>query len=274
MKEKLEQRCCSRFLEWYKQTYKKSCGYIRAEECFPELKGKLRWEFVVYERNRPQDWDGIEIKELPSLIELDIGLNYWRSICADLKKLIRNRITGMFMIMLPPALNFKQKDRRNLAVSLADILHKKKSDMVLNEPVDIGPDLAIRINNWPVEKSDIDDYDRFGEWRPSELSIMKISESGCEIESSSSFYHGNVVERHKEALDQIFKPLKAKEQLGLAKKYGARSTILLLACKSFDDEELIKQYIHRLNQKHFSNTDYIYLVDTGDQRRVVSLFPI
>ena len=122
---------------------------------------------------------------------------------------------------------------------------------------------------WPKEKSDINEYDTFGEYRPCKLEIMRVPDAGLRIITTSPLHTGDVVQRHTEALDKIFRPSQANKKLGLAKEHGARNTYLLLACKSFDDASLVEGYVHTIDRQSIANIDYIYLVDIGNQERVV-----
>ena len=138
-----------------------------------------------------------------------------------------------------------------------------------NQPVDIGPDISSEFHFWPKEKSDINEYDTFGEYRPCKLEVMRVLGAGLRIITTSPLHTGDVVQRHTEALDKVFGTSQANKQLGLAKEHGARSTYLLLACKSFDDTSLIEEYVHSIDRQSIANIDYIYLVDIGNQERVV-----
>ena len=62
MGEQAEESAVQRFLDWYSQEQKRNYIYLRAEDYFPELRGGLRWEFVAYERAKPNVWIGIEVK--------------------------------------------------------------------------------------------------------------------------------------------------------------------------------------------------------------------
>jgi len=58
-KEIEEKICVERFLNWYNKQRKRDYVYKRTEGHFTELKGKLCWDFVVYERDNPEEWIGI-----------------------------------------------------------------------------------------------------------------------------------------------------------------------------------------------------------------------
>jgi len=277
MSEEAEEICVQRFLNWYNEQHNRNYVHQRAENYFPELQSGLRWEFVAYERDKRENWIGIEIKELATIKETHIQFEFWKELCAELTRDLATRgIQGRFGI-LPPSFRLIHKDRTKFRKALADVLIDKKS-MKLNEFVDIGPDIADRFTNWPEEKSkDMDEYNKWGECRPSELTITKSSDSGCEVSSLiSPIIIREVGVESNEVFDEVFKVdkdgnIQANEQLELAKEKGARNTILLLACKFNVDEGLIRQRVTNLDRQLISDIDSIFLVYVGSKDRVVKI---
>lgn len=273
MSEQVEEMCVKRFLNWYNNQHKANYIHQRAEDYLSELKGRLRWEFVAYEPDNPQKWIAIEVKELPSLMEISIQFNYWRDFCQELTEDLQGKIQGGFEIHLPPSLNVKRKKQHKLREAFVEVMMSKESILKANEHTDIGPDIADKFTNWPKKKSDLEEYDKFGEYRPCKLEIMKIKDSECEVKvATSPVIGGDVVKRHREALNKVFNSAKANRQLRLAKSKGVTKTILLLACNSFDDEGLIKGYVQSLDRHLISDIDYIYFVDMGSKGSIVNIY--
>ena len=112
---------------------------------------------------------------------------------------------------------------------------------------------------------------------PSEEKPRTTSDSGCQVKVvTSPLIIFDVVEEEKKAFNEVFKPkkgvIKPDGQLELAKEKGARKTILLLAGIGVD-EGLTKHYVQDLDHHFISHIDCIYLVDIGNGRRVVKIYP-
>lgn len=274
-----EEMCVQRFLNWYNKQPKRNYIYQRADTYFSDLKGKLNWDFVAYEYDDPKDWIGIEVKELAIVRETSIRFEFWRDLCLKLTQDLKGRgIQGEFGIF-PPVFDLKPQERLKLRKSFIEVLCQKAPNMLVNEIIDIGPDIADKFANWPREKSNsLDEYDKWGEYHPSELQITKNADSGCEVSSLvSPLTLYDVPQSHEDAFNEVFKlkndAIRANEQLKLAKEKEARETILLLACNSFVEEGLIKNQVRNLDCHLVSDIDYIYLVDIGNKDRVVKMYP-
>ena len=277
MDEEAEKICVQRFLNWYSKQHKRNYIHQRAEDYFTKLKGGLRWEFVAYEPDSPQKWIGIEVKELITVREAHIELEFWRKLCLELTEDLEDKgIRGEFGI-LPPSFSLMPRDRQKFEKVFIEVLTEKKSALSADKGIDIGPDIADKFINWPKDKSNLEEYYKWGEYRPSELLIYKSSDLGCEVSSLTSPIIGPypVPEKHKETFNEVFTPtgLKANKQLKLAKQKGARETILLLACDSFVEEGLIKSHVQSLDHQLISDIDCIYFVDMGNRDRVVKIYP-
>jgi hypothetical protein len=276
MSEETEEICIQRFLEWHNEQYKIHYVHQRAEAYFPQLEGGLRWEFVAYEHDNPKRWIGIEVKELGAR-EITIRFQFWRGLCRELTQdLARKKIQGEFSIR-PPVFELKPEERPKFREAFLDVLCQKSPNMKVNEEIDIGSDIAGCFGNWPKEKSDVDEWDKYGTYRPSKLMISKSSDKGCEVYVSMMSTGGhNVSEKSEEAFDEVFKlrngSIRANEQLKLAKERGAMVTNLLLACISAIDEELIKNKLKSLDCRLISDIDCVYLVYMG-RDRVVKICP-
>jgi len=278
-KEIEEKICIHRFLNWYNEQYKRNYIYERADTYFPDLKDKLNWDFVAYERDNPKLWLGIEVKELPHLMETSLWFEFWQCLCLELTQDLEGKgIEGEFEISVPPVLDLPGK-RQRFVEAFSQVLIDKQSGWEVGETKDIGPDIASKFPNWPTEKSEpFDEYDKWGTYRPCKLEIRKISDSGCEVTSPISPIRAfSVPEKHEEAFNAVFKPKndvpRANKQLKLAKEKGARNTMLLLCCDPSVDESLIQNQLQKLDCHLISDIDYIYLVDVGSNDRVVKMYP-
>ena len=276
----IEEMCIQCFLNWYREQCKVKYICQRADIYFPELTGKLNWDFVAYEHDNIKSWIGIEVKELPLLKEPSIKFEFWQRLCSDLTKdLPGEGVQGEFYIF-PRDVDLKCGDRSEFRKVFVEVVHQKAPNMKVNEIMDIGPDIADGFPNWPTEKSDEDEYDEWGEDRPCKLRIKRVSDSGCMVNSPMSptpITVYDVLGAHREAFDAVFKlkndAIWANEQLKLAKKMGATDTILLLVCDSSVEEGLIKDNVQNLDRQFISEIDCIYLVSMGNKDRVVKMYP-
>lgn len=266
--------CVERFLNWYNKQHKRNYIYERAEARFTELKGKLRWDFVVYECDNPEDWIGIEVKELATTREVSRWSEFWNRLCLELTQELESKgIQGKFRIIHPPVLNLKPEERLKFRRVFVEVLTNKQSTLK-GDFVDIGPDVWSKFPNWPTEKSKpFDEYDKWGTSRPCKLEIKKISDSGCEVTSPiSPIRVRDGVEIHKKTFNEA--DIKhANKQLKLAKEKEARKTILLFACEPFIYEDLIKDQVQNLERHLISDIGAIYLVGMGNKDRVVNIYP-
>jgi len=186
-KEIEEKTCVERFLNWYSEQYKRNYIYERADTYFPDLKDKLNWDFVAYERDNPKLWLGTEVKKLPHLMETSLWFEFWRCLCLELTKDLESKgIKGQFEISVPPVLDLTGK-RQKFLEAFSRVLIDKQLGWQIGESKDIGPDIASKFPNWPTEKSEpFDEYDKWGTYRPCKLEIKKISGSGCQVTSPIS----------------------------------------------------------------------------------------
>ena len=275
MGEEDEAICVQRFLNWYNRQRKSNYIHQRTTTCFSDLNKSNEgdWDFVVYECRNPEKWIGIEIKELSTTREVSRWFDFWSKFCSDLTKaLVVKEFQGRFMIIHLPNLNLKSRERRRLLEAFMKVLCQYASNMKVNEEMDIGPYIAERFAHWRRERSEVDEWERWGRCRPSKLQITKISDSGCEITSPISpivLRDGEKI--HKQTFDEA--DIKhANEQLKLAKEKGTTETILLFACRPFVNEYSIKSEVQKLNSCLICNIDHIYLVGMS-RDIVVKIYP-
>ena len=273
MGEEAEEVCVQRFLNWYNEQHKRSYAHQRAEGYCPDLKNGMRWDFVAYERDNPGKWIGIEIKELATTREVSKWFEFWRKLCLELTKdLVGRRIRGEFKIIRPPVVNLKPRERPKLLKALLEVLTDKET-ILKTDFTDIGPDIAAKFTNWPKQKSNLEEYDKWRESRPSKLLINKSPDSRCEVIAPISPIRArDAVKQHKETFNEA--DIKyANKQLNLAKEKGARETILLFACYPFIYEDLIKNEVQNLDSHLICDIDCIYLVDMDSKSKVVKIYP-
>jgi hypothetical protein len=218
------------------------------------------------------------VKELAIVRGISIQFEFWRDLCLELTQdLERRGIQGEFEISFPPVFVLAPRERQTFQEAFTKVLIDKQLGWKVGESRDIGPDIASRFPSWPIQKSDVDEWDEWGRDCPSKLEITKVSDLGCEVNVvTSPLITDDVVEAHKKAFNEVFKLknglMQPDRQLELAKEKGARKTILLLAGIGVD-EGLTKNYVQNLDRHLISAIDYIYLVDVGNKDRVVKIYP-
>jgi hypothetical protein len=277
-KENQEIACCEYFLNWYNKQHKRNYIHQKADTHFPDLKDNLNWDFVAYERVNPEEWIGIEVKELKFLRETSKRFTFWERLCSNLTKNLPGKgIQGEFEISFPPVLGLPQNESQTLLDAFGQVLIDKQSGWRVGETKDVGPDVGSKFPNWPKDKSDVDEWDEWGTYRPCKLEIRKVSDLGCKVSVvTSPLIIGDVVEEDKKAFNEVFKlkngVIQPDRQLELAKEKGASKTILLLAGIGVD-EGLTKNSVQNLDDYLISHIDCIYLVNMGNKDRVVKMYP-
>lgn len=278
-KENKEEICVQRFLNRYNEQHKRTYIYRRATDYFLDLKDKLNWDFVGYERDNTKEWIAIEVKELATTREISRWFKFWERLCSEsTRDLAVKGMQGKFEIIHPPVFNLEPEEHLKFRKAFTEVLTNKES-ILKADFTDIGPDIASKFTRWPKDKSrNLDEYHTWGKYRPSELLINKSPDSRCEVTSlTSPIVVRDGFEQHKETFDEVFEPkkdsIRANEQLKLAKEKGARKTILLLCCEPFIYEDLIKDQVRNLDRRLISDIDCIYLVDMGSEGGVVKIYP-
>ncbi len=278
-----EKICVERFLNWYNKQHQRNYIYQKAETRFSDLRGELRWDFVAYEHDKPEEWIGVEVKEIAIVREDYIRLKFWQDLCSsELTPDLEGRgIQGKFGLIRPPDFDLKRREHPEFREAFVEVLCQKAPNIEVNEAMDIGPNIASKFRNWPREKSHVDEYDKWGEYRPSKLLITKRTGLGCKVSlDTGRLRAGFLGETHKEAFfNDAFRikngDIRANKQLRLAKEWGARETILLLACSSFVYQDLIEDPVQNLDHHLIPHIDCIYHVDMGKwvKDRVVKMYP-
>jgi len=281
-KQTEEETCVLCFLNWCNKQHNRNYIYERAEARFTKLKGELRWDFIAYEPDNPQEWIGIEVKGASMLWEDSRRSEFWQKLCSELSADLEGRgIQGNFGLIYPPALDLKPGERLKFREAFVEVLCQKAPNMELNDLIDIGSDISNKFPSWPREKiKTLREYLEWGEYRPPKLRIAKRADSGCKVSlDGGRFRAGSLGQAHKEAFNEVFKlkdgAVQANEQLRLAEKMGAKMTILLLCCDAFVYEDLIEDPVQNLDRHLIPDIDCIYLVDMGTQvkDKVVKIYP-
>jgi hypothetical protein len=183
-------------------------------------------------------------------------------------------LTGVVLIHLPPPLDLSQQKRKDLVSVLADVLAENATTLCRGRGMrDFSPEIATRFPYWPQIKSNLEEYDRWGEFRPSPIYITKESDEGCEVRLFSVGSGGDLAHAHDTALAQVFdksKGVRANEQLKLATQYGADTTILLLDCDPGYQERYVENYLSSFPRELISYIDHIYAVGAGTVTEVFS----
>lgn len=269
--------CVERFLNWYNKRHNSNFTYEKATDHFSDLKDRLNWDFVAYECDNPEGWIGIEVKELQFLRETSIRSTFWTRLCSDLTKHLQSKgIQGEFEISFPQDLYLPQNAHREFLEAISEVLIDNQTGWEVRETKDIGPDVWSKFRNWSIQRSDADEWDKWGRDRPSKLEITEVSDSGCKVNVAWVLGSGDVVKEEEKAFNEVFKPkngvIQPDRQLELAKEKGARKTILLLVGIGVD-AGLTRNSVQNLNYYLISHIDCIYLVDMGNGHRVAKIYP-
>ena len=272
-----EKKCVGRFSHWYNKQHNRNYICERAEAHFTELKSKPRWDFVGYEPDNPEEWIAIEVKRLSAIWELRKRSEFWKSLCSELPKHLPGQgIQGEFEISLPPALNL-QGERHRFLEAFSQVLIDEQSGWKVCATKDVGPDVWSKFPKRPAQRSNADEWDEWGRDRPSKLELTKISDSECTVSVvTSPVILFDVKEEHDKALNEVFKVnndhMPSDRQLELAKQKLTSKTILLLAGIGVD-EGITQDSVRNLDRHLISHIDCIYLIDMGDEHKVVKIYP-
>lgn len=261
-----ERFCAQTFIDWYNTQNRTAYAIQRADLVFPELVGNTNWDYVA-RQDGSDGWFGIEVKNV--LREaLERRSSDWQKLCTQLKEKIQTELRGTVLIHADATIAFPQQKRKELLHVLAEVIPHEASTLQMGGLKDIGPAVAAKFSVWPRERSTLDEYKQWGEWRPSRLYLGLDSRQGCELKLGvSSPSNDNLVRTCQERLDKIFDPQKgpqANRQLAVAKAKGADSTVLLLDCWLVSELRLFLPYTHqrlaKLKPHQLSAIDHIYLV--------------
>lgn len=268
-KEIQEEACARCFLEWYNQRRATQYSLERAEEAFPELAGGTRWEFVARQTETDINWIALEVKRLdiPGALRQFMDWDkFFRRVTWDLT----GRLAGSFLGIGAPVLKLTQKQQLRLRRAVMQLMLDVAPGIKVNENLDLGPMILNQFPNWPIIP-----ISHHLEMQPQphvvknahELWLRRTSDSGCSLELAMASPHMFDVGRTPE---QDVRPLldqrRANEQLGVARKKGAKETILLLDCHHVWRPNVIRQALAVTDSRLLSNMSSVYLVSVSMQR--------
>ncbi len=261
--KKQEQACATTFLDWYNQ-HNSTCYHIHfAEHIFPNMgrSGARTWDYVAHRSDEDPVWIALEVKGLATARDSN-RTGEWRKFCSRITEQVKGRANGTFVVSFPPPLAFRQSDKNLLSRVMADLIAQAASTAPSGSSTDLGPEIAKQCAFWPTVKSNLDEYDIWGEYRPHKLLMEWNSDQQFAVKLGDHWIgKGGFALAHQQALNEVLGPgeITANTQLGQAKLKGAQKTMLLLDCP-FCDFTLIEQHVGNMNPSFLSNIDYIYLV--------------
>lgn len=276
-KEREEQACAACFFNWYNRRYKVYYSLRRAEEVFSQLSNITRWDFVATQHDRSNEWYAVEIKGLIRP-QTKIGFVRWGEIFKGVTRELSGLLYGEFLVAETPSLQVSKSEKSKLRKVLSDVVLQKAKNMKKNESVNLGSEVLAQFPSWPftphLEMQPQPHIVKI----PDRLLLYKTSDIGCLVEPGASPVDVfNVTEAVKEAIGALFDHdkegmLQANEQLGLARDYGAKKTVLLLDCHLLWRPNAVRQIFASIDSSSMSNIDVIYLVEVS-QERVSKVWP-
>lgn len=257
-KRQLERWSAEVFLTWYNKH--NSTDYTRLKETcqkFPELSHKKNWDFVA-ESVSQNSWIAIDCKGIWHS-QSDKEASTWRYIFETVNQRTKGKLRGNYWILSAPDLRKRidQKYRNELIEAIYNILLIiDKQNLKSNEYVNIWPDVYKELNNWPVQH-------QFG--IRNKLQIIKRSETNGGIRIVSFSPHQDINEEEIQSIKNLFKIsnmgyVKADSQLAMAKRYGAKKTILIIDGYS-DLLKDVTYIVESVDDRTLVNIDSITLVD-------------
>lgn len=272
-----EQECPRVFLDWFGKTQGTAYSIRRTEEVFPDLVGETRWDFVARRSDHP-DWIALEVKEV-TVDKYHIVLQFWDTVFQQVNQQLRGRLKGTYSIVGPPDLNVRQKRRKELAEAISAAILDKSCAIVSGTYIDIWPDVAARLVNWPPDiTSSLVSYVTPGETRPATMYIQRFSDIGAEVHIAlySSPPVAEAAERQAVAdlLASKDGAVKFNSQMKVARDRGARLGIVLLDTVIWGPKDItsMRQTLRTQQSGLMSSTDAIYVVDVSHSK-VVKIWP-
>lgn len=275
-KHQQELACASAFVDWLSSREQDRYSLQRAEEAFPDLKGRLRWEFVARGCD-PARWLAIEVKGL-RVSELGRGFSDWNKRLVRVTKMLGDGLKGTFAIILPPPLSLNQNKGGELEEAIAESLRQVVSTMQEGDTRDIGAQIKKLFGDWPTEEPYFDFGQRKVMYPPHELKVFKQSDDGQSVFLGVGPVHTFAVDPFlKGAVGKIFtspagRAATPSRQLGLAKKKGAMRTVLLLDSHIGWEPDPVAQALREVEPRHLDGIDSIYLVSISE-KAVAHLWP-
>jgi len=279
-KEYWEKKCADIFVDWLYRTTGITYRTRKAEEKFPDLTGRDRWDFVAEQENC-SDWIAIEVKEVTVPGE-HIGHAFWSSVFSGVNREVKGRLKGTFSIFGHPDLNVDLKKRNELVKAISQVILEKSTQITSSSaPIDIWPDIIKYLQN----KYSHDWASNFftnlntslipGKVSKASLYLRKHSDEGSYVGIAISSSSGTADEEQKAAVE-LFKPksgrVRPNHQLGVAKARGASSGFLLLNADDWQIED-IRRALACASHDDSCNIDAAYLIDISHSL-VYQVWPI
>lgn len=261
-----ELKCAQTFIDWYNKEHGSNYKLIRTEEVFPELKGRLRWEFVAHEDSNPGFWFAIEVKEILKS-EMDKKFNWWQKICQRVTNKLQGQINGEFAVILYPDLYLDQNEQQELAEAISKVIIEQAPNIQIRNNIDIGANIKELFPKWPNKKEyDINTKELIE--KPEEFKIQKCSEDDCCVDFLPIDVTPNLYDELQIILKRMMHPqngafIKADRQLKLAKEKGAKYTRLLLYCHILLTAEMVINNLRQIKYQKPPNIDNIYAITTS-----------
>ena len=262
-----ENTCANIFLTWLAGRQGVEWAFIRAEEKFPELGNKTRWEFVAHRSDSNEEWTALEVEALV-FCEGERQLNDWNKLVNRVDKRLEGKLSGNYYLVGGPRCTFDQAQRKTLVDCLERAVQEAAPNLEQGEQEDIGPSIEARFSHWPKDTrkqpTGIDSETVQARFPPYPLLLQKGSGGGNSLGVGVSPFVGYWSEPvlKTDVVDLLEGKGRANAQLGLAKAMGASRTVLLLYDRVDFDAKVVAGAIGNLDTSHLSNMDEIYLVGT------------
>lgn len=263
-----EQECAEVFLKWFNQT----CGttYIAepTKNIFPELTGRTRWDFIARQEGC-SDWIALEVEEA-TVGKYYTVPSFWDKVFRQVNREIKSKLNGTFMVYGLPDLEVKQKQRKELAEAISQVILQRRTEIAPGVHVDVWPDIVRHLTHWPPEAlSGLTSLLSPGNISQAKLYVHKTSDAGCHV--GIAMYSSSSVTKaeDKQAVVELLRPkggrIRADFQLGAAKRRGAKLGIFLLDAVvwELEDIEHVEQIFATLGPDLISNIDTAYVVDVS-----------
>ena len=262
-----ENTCANIFLKWLGGQQGVEWAFIRAEEKFPELVNRTRWEFVAHRVDSKQEWIALEVKSLV-FPEGEREVSNWHRLVNDVNKRLKGKLSGKYWLAHLPRYTFDQVQRRTLVDCLERAVQEAAQTLGKGEQKDIGPSIAACLSHWPKDTTKqptgIDPETLQARYPPHPLLLLKGSGGGNSLRIGVGPVVGYWAEPtiKKAVHDLMVGKGKANDQLGVATGKGASKTVLLLDEHLDFDPQAVAEVIRGLDPSRLSNIDEVYLVST------------
>jgi hypothetical protein len=273
-----ENTCASIFLKWLGARGGSDWTFRRAEEEFPELANRSRWDFVAHRAGSNDEWIALEVKSLV-FPEGESQHGNWHKLVDDVNKRLGGSLLGRYWLADFPIYTFSQAQRKLLVDALERAVQEAAQTLEMGGQTDIGPSIAVYFTHWPKDTrkqpSGIDPRTLHLIYLPHSLLLLKGSGQGSSLGIIMNRIVGYSPEPTiKTAIIGLLKgKANANAQLGLARDKGAPRAVLLLDEHVDFDPQLVAKFIGGLGTSHLSNIDEVYLVSTFGGEHVQLVWP-